>query len=266
MATTSALGTGTPSFFDVEGRCIPAKLFDRVTEPDRTYRIDQPALESRIRLQRVTSFLKGSEILPADQFESSISSLLAGITSDPKIRNVLRGVHLPIGLPRIPAGLDYGEILEEAFFPVLEASYKDAFPGRQFQNNCRGRLKGRIKLVPRTRHERLLAAMNDGPVCAIFFPPALLGYSVLAARQQIESLPESFILSGPFDGAMAFAMYPQELARDKLAPGVALPGVHWRRECASVNLKPANVCLSFHYMGPLGNASSRYSNGLLYIG
>lgn len=266
MAATSALGTRSGSLFDVDGRCIPVKVFDRVTFPDRSHHVEQPVFDNTSRLQRVTSFLNSGDILPSARFDSDISMLLQNIATDARLKNVLRGPHFPVGLPRIPAGLDYGEVLEVAFFPLLEASYREAFPDRHFQNQCKGRLKGKIKHVPDARHDKLTAAMHVGPVSAIFFPLALWGYSVRAAQQQIEALPDAFLLSGAFDVTMAFAMYPRELARDKLVPGIGMAGVHWRSQRASVYLKGSGQALHFCYMGPLGHASTRYSNGLLYVG
>lgn len=266
MATTSTLGTENRCLFDSEGRCVPVDLFDRVTLPKRTHWIDQPPLNNDTRLARLAQILKGSEIVSTDVFQARVDGLLEKLRADPQLENVLRGVHLPICLPRIPLALDYGEILEEAFLPVLRVSYAEVFPQRRIQNHCAGRLKKKIKVVPYSRHERLLTAMNAAPISAIFFPLALWGYSVRAAQQQIMALPEGFCLGGAFDAMMAFIMYPHELGRDKLTPGISMPGVCWRSEVATLYLKSSEQCLDLSYMGPLGNACSRYSNGLLYIG
>jgi hypothetical protein len=106
--------------------------------------------------------------------------------------------------------------------------------------------------------------MATRPVVGILFPVALQGYSILAAREQMASLPEGFVLSGVLDACVAMVEYPDVLARDDYAPTLVCAGTTWQANL-SLCFHPDNKSLNF-CVADEAFAVGSFSPSLLYIG
>lgn len=249
---------------DKHGRVIPAKsLQSAVCDPNRDFYLKQPKIDYGQVMTRLSNYLQVRVDCSAAEFERRANKLIEQLSADPRLSNLLKGVHLPIVLPQMPVD-DYGKVLDEVFLTAVEKAYAAAFPGRPFNNYRKGDLAGKVTIITETRHEQLLAKMSAGTVVGIYFPTTLQGFSIPAVREQMASLPENVILSGGLDIAMAMAMYPEILARDFHTPGLDLAALQWSSAAYSLYFRAHGDCL---YFGGRGLDAHDYcSGGLLLLG
>lgn len=260
----ASLVKATAKLVDKHGRVIPAEgLQSAVCDPYRSFYLKQPAIDYGQVMTRLSTYLQVRVDLSASEFEGRANKLIEQLSADPRLSNLLKGVHLPILLPQMPVD-DYGKVLDEVFLTAVWKAYTAAFPGQPFNNYCQGNLAGKVTIITETRHEQLLAKMSAGTVVGIYFPTAFQGFSIPAAREQMIFLPENVILSGGLDIAMAMAMYPEILARDFHTPGLDLAALQWSSADYSLYFGARDDCLSFGF-GSLG-ADGSCSGGLLLLG
>lgn len=256
---------------DKNGRIIPSKdLKNTVCDPDKKFRLGQPKMKTLddfgSRLVRFQESFKSGPCLSSAEFQGKVDGLVEQIKDTKTIANLLKGIYLPIILPRLGNFGDYGRLLEDVFLPAVELSYKKQFPDWSFHNYRKNELAGKVSVVAGTRHEKLLDMMARELVVAIYFPNLLQGFSVLASREQISALPESLLLAGGFDTAAAMAMYPDVLARGWYTPGLDMSALSWRSSVCSLSFGAFGGELLFSYRGALGDAGDLYSSGLLFLG
>ena len=188
--------------------------------------------------------------------------LLGKLAADERLAPILNGAYFPICLPKCEIG-DYGHLVDEVFLPAVKRAYMATFGKRHFQDSMTGKLHGQLAIASESRQEILIAKMAIGPVVGILFPVALQGYSVRAAREQIVTLPEQFVLSGVLDTCVAMICYPDFLATDH-APTLVCSGTTWQADfslCFHPGSKSLNFCVADEAI-----ALGSFSPGLLYIG
>lgn len=254
------------TLFDKTGRRIPQSIKANVCDPDRGFNLVQPAMATledyAVRLQRLHKNLGIDTGIAVSEFKQEIERQLELVQSNPKAANILKGVWLPIVLPKLEAN-DLGDILER-YLKAFEKSYLDNFPKRKFNNYREGEIKDKVSVVE-ARYDEVIKRMKQEPVVAIYFPNSLQGFSINASREQAESLPESFALSG-FEAALAGIMYPEVMLRDFHTPGFDLAGFAWRSSDYSLYLKARDVSADFGNRGCLADAYDGYSAGLVFFG
>jgi len=252
------------SLFDKHGRRIPPEgLKSLVADANQDFCLKQPKLDYGRLIARAVEFLQQGPIMSAAEFEARSNAILKQIKSDKQLVNLLKGVYLPIVLPQM-AGNDYGQMLGEVFLTAVERSYTTTFTDRSFNNYQRGELTGKITIAVGVRHEQLIAKMAVGSVVGIYFPTALHGFSIPAAREQMASLPDNVILSGGLDIAVAMAMYPEILAHDFNTPGLDMAALQFGSADYSLFFNAFDSRLRFIRRG-LG-AYGYFSGGLLLLG
>ncbi|MFH0852036.1 MAG: hypothetical protein V1845_00280 [bacterium] len=256
---------------DKNGRVIPAKgLKNAVCDPDKKFYLVQPSLNTidgyANRLVYFQEAFKPGLFMSVAEFEGRANELIGQIKDNKKIVNLLNGVYLPIILPKLESIEDYGRALERIFLPAVKFSFEKQFPGRKFYSYRENELEGKVGIVEGTRHEKLVFNMIKSYVVAIYFPNPLQGFSVLASREQLFHLPESLLMAGGFDTAIALAMYPDVLARDWYTPGLDLSALSWQSSDYSLCFVADDGGLYFGSRGNLGGASGSYSSGLLFVG
>ncbi len=256
---------------DKNGRLIPFKdLKASVCDPDKDFYLVQPKLESVVdyaeRLVRFQEAFKPGPIMSAAEFEGKSKELIAEIRGNKNLANLLKGVHLPIILPKLDNFSDYGQTLEQIFLPVVKSAYEEQFPGQKFVNHRENDLAKKVSIIPESRHKELVAKMGKGIVVALYFPNPAQGFSVLATREQMAFLPECLMLAGGFDTATAQVEYPDILARDFHTPGYDLAALCWHSPVYSLFFRAHVGLLHFVPQGDLGRANDRYSSGLLFFG
>lgn len=257
--------------FDKNGRRIPSKdLQNNVCDPNKDFYLVQPEFKKTKdyadRLLRFQEAFHPGPCISAADFERKSRELLDEIKSIKSLTNLLKGVYLPIILPKPENYTDYGTTLEQVFLEAVESSYKQQFPNRDFYNYRKGELANQVSLMEGTRHELLVERMKQGIVYAIYFPNPLQGFSVLASREQMKDLPEFLILSGGFDTAVAITMYPDTLARNFHTPVYDLSALHWRSPDYSLYFEAVGGRLDFGSGASRGGAGDRCSSGLLFLG
>lgn len=253
---------------DRNGRVIPGKdLQHAVCDANKSFHLVQPEWDPAARLMRFQKAFKPGPVMSVAQFESESSRLIAEISGDKILQNLLSGIYLPIILPKLENFTDYGKIFKEGFLSAVKFAYEQQFSGRKFCNWWENDLAGKISIVPESRHDKLVEKMKRGFVVVIYFPNPLQGFSVLAVREQMAALPESLILAGGFDTASAMAMYPDVLARDFKTPGYDLSALSWRSPVGSLDFRADDGRLIFGSRGRLGRAvGALCSSGLLFPG
>lgn len=250
--------------YDRNGRRIPPRgLVAAVCDPNRDYCVSQPQLDYANRLTRLQQAGLTAGITAAD-FEAHSSALLSAIGQDGQIKNLLKGVYLPIVIPQMVI-TNLGETTEK----LVEAagiSYQREFTDRPFTNHRKGELAGQVSVVAGTRYEQLINQLAQGDVVGIYFPACLQGFSVDAQREQLTSLSPEFILSGCIDIPMGWAMYSDILGRDGNTPGYDGSAVQWRSSDFSLDFEASGGCAYFGRRSNLGNAYDYYSGGLFLLG
>lgn len=257
------------ALFDKTGRRIPQGLKANVCDPNRNFNLVQPTMtleDYAVRLKRLQDYLGVDTGITAEEFKLEIERQLKLIQSDPQVANLAKGVCLPLILPKLgKLEMDnLGATLEE-YLKAVGKSYAGVFPDRKFNNYREGELSGKVSVADSTRYNQLIKLMKQRPVIARYFPNSLQGYSVLAAREQMETLPQEFALSG-LDTLIAMVMYPDILARDWYTPGLNLAALSWRSSGCSLYLRANVEFADFGAWGRLADASGDYSAGLVFFG
>jgi hypothetical protein len=252
--------------FDENGRRIPPiGLSSEVCDPKKKFKLIQPEINYAERLERLIKFFpQGTKFVSADEFQSRCEALLEQLRQNKLLSNLLNGIYLPNCLPHFKI-TDYGQDLEESFLLAVANSYEDQFPKRKFHNYRKGELKMQVGIAEGNRHDQLIAKMAEGPAVGIQFFP-LQGYSILADREQLSTLPKSAILSGVVDMATAMVAYPDVLARDYNTPCYDCAANFWQTTTYSLHFRAHDGKLAFGCETDLDSADGCYSGGLLLLG
>lgn len=226
---------GYQPLFDLHGwRLPPPNMKERCGCPSPNVCLaapiefaDNPNLETRF--VRTCKRLGIEPPFEPRVFRDRASKTRSLIVRDEATRNVLCGPCLPILLPSIQDMAPIqdttrcGEIIKKlALLSSIEHAFAEQFPGHCFSDLVIGAW---FSIREGSRHEQLITAMSKGPVVALYFPMALQGYLPLAAVEQMESLPDYFLLAGAIDTMAAMIMYPDVLARDADVPDLECAGV-----------------------------------------
>jgi len=254
--------------FDKNGRRIPPKgLEAAVCDPDRDICFKQLDSDYGSRYAHYCEFSGHPDISP-EEFQRRSEELIASLKADEQLANLLKGVCLPILVPKLANGFDYGQVMEEGL-RVVEKAYCRAFPDREFCDCLKGELAGKVK-VAHPSHEMLIKISMNEPRVGLYFPNPLQGFSVKAARAQMSDLPMELSLSGGLDTMVAMAMYPDVLARDHQTPGLDMAALSWGSSGDlledSLGFKAEDAYLYFARGASLSIASGCDSAGLLFLG
>ena len=204
---------------------------------------------------------KIGSLVDAADFKQRSEMLIGKLQRDERLAPILNGVHLPLCLPMCDIG-DYGRLVSELFLPQVKRAYESTFANHHFQDSMLGKLNDQLTITRGSRQERLIEKMATEPVVGIMFPVALQGYSVQAAREQLASLPEEFVLSGVLDTCVAIITYTDVLATDH-SPTLVCAGTTWQSDfslCFHPGGKTLNFCVADEAF-----AVGSFTPGMLYI-
>lgn len=264
--------SGNIRLFDEHGRRIPKSLRANVCDAYRGFQLDQPEMETETdfvnRILRLHECLSIDTGVTPEQLKAETERLLAIIRGNPQIANIANGVCLPVVLPKLVTN-DLGAELE-LYWAGINNSYAKTFGDRKFYNCPKGTLANKVGVVDGSRHKQLIRQIKEGPVIGLHFPNPLQGFSVCAAREQMSTLPERFILSG-MDTAIAMVMYPDILARDWSTPNLDLAALHLaalRGQFAgdSLYFRADDGSLGFGNTDSWAYALDNHSGGVLFLG
>lgn len=261
--------------FDESGRRIKLQdVHSAVCDPDKVCCVTQPTFFDY--KDRFSRGFKSTGLDPGmswKDFSRIAGELIMRLKADNQLKELLNGPFLPIIIPKSKL-TDIGAMTEK-LVKVARKSYKKNFSKllsrRRFTNYRKNTLKEHVTVIKESRYSELLERIKEKSIVAIYFPTVLQGYSVDAQREQMSSLPEVLILSGPLDIAMAFAMYPDILGRDVDTPVYDCSAVNWAAPNFSGNSLRFDVdardgIAYFDHKEDLMAADGSSSGGLLYMG
>jgi hypothetical protein len=266
----------TRVLIDSHGRRIPDGLRIPVCDADykRAY-IEQPDMSAGMESYdaRTRQLLhSGVATVAPGNLMREVELLAMLIRVNPVVSNILKGVWLPLSLPKLGTGAETGEDLGEAldcYLRAINASCLRKFKGEiSFLRHRVAPLSGKVSIFPGTRQERIIEKMRENCVVGILFPTALQGFSVDAQRKQIASLPEGFSLAG-VEMAIAAVMYPDVLFRDTRTSGLDLSALHMIGHKTSWAIKRYEIGSGHQSIGLDSNAETHtaypdFSGGLFF--
>lgn len=252
-------------FFDEHGRCLPAGLHAPAHAQSRHYfRIAQPVIDYAAIHTRSTQHL-GDSGLSVAAFTQRCEALLQQLREDPQTRNLTQGIAVPFLLPQATHA-DYGTAMAERYLPAAAHAFAEAFPQYRFTDHNKVALPGQLSIAPDSRHERLLQAMQQGPVVGCYFP-CLAEYSLPAALERVQSLPEQFLLSGGYDTSAALIGMPGLLQRtDGYPPLLWLAAVQAEKPLVAYYFEAYGYNLTFNRRPHFGQAAEYWNSGLSVLG
>jgi len=252
--------------FDVSGRRIPSPGIDAPVNPaSPRYGLAQPAIDHSVIHRRISEHIPGAAAVTLNEFRDRAGRLLDGLQADPATREIARGVHVPFFLPS-DRSADPGQALESVYLPAVGASYKARYPKYDFRNELKGGLAGKMRVAAGSRYDVLLQALAAGPIVGVYFPLALSGFSIDAARQQMADLPAGFVLSGGCDAAAALVASPELIMKeDGYPPQLDLAALEGTAARYAYHFAPYGYNLTFNGRYHNGLASDYCSSGLTWI-
>lgn len=252
-------------FFDEHGRCVPAGLHAPALAQSRRYfQIAPQAIDYAAIHARTTRHLGDSGVTAVD-FAQRCTTLLKKLREDPQTRNLTQGIAVPFLLPQAKHA-DYGTALAERYLPAVGQAFAETFPQYRYTDHNKVALPGQLGIAPGSRHERLLQAMQQGPVVGIYFP-CLSEYSLPAALERVQHLPQQFLLAGGYDTSAALIGTPGLLQRtDGYPPLLWLAAVQADKPLVAFYFEAYGYNLTFNRRPHFGQAAEYWNSGLAVLG
>jgi hypothetical protein len=258
--------TVVQNLFDVAGRRIPdAGLGGPVNDATDRYSLAQPAIDYAGIHARITEYLGTGGLPSAAELADRAEALLETLRRDEETGSLANAVRVPFMLAT-GGHDDLGQALDGVYLPALGRSWKARFPKYDFKNELQGRLAGKVGIAAGSAYERLVKATAEGPVVGYYFPLALSGFSVDAARQQIAALPDTFALSGGQEVCVALVGCPDLIMKkDGYPPQLELAALQGSAPTYGYHFAPYGYNLTFNGRHHNGQASDYVSPGLTVI-
>ncbi len=256
--------------FDKNGRRIPyPELMGKVCDANPKYTVAAPS-ESFI-LRNISKLLKEIPGVSLVMFKEKIDELTKKLKENPVTANLLAGTNFPIIIPSIPSAILNLGRTSETYIQKAKMSLNSYFGTNVLiedllESVSVSEVNTRVVAIKDgSRYEKLVNKLLSKPVFALYFPCALQGFSPEAALNQMSTLPSNIILSGLIDTSMAYAIYPEFLAKDRYTTG---------QYCSSFFYGPYDLTLSFRMVerNELNFATTQskealsfFSNGLIVL-
>lgn len=204
--------------FSENGRRIASpsmRVFSNL--PSDYYRINQPANDSHLILERIKKNNLVNTKLGSPDFENRLISLKNKILNNYSFQNILKGVHIPFAYQTTIKNDELGSDLEDNLLPSLQRSFNDSYPNSYFKAILQSNsiLKNNLKIDSNSRYEKFNEISNKNTVVGWYFPQALQGFDIASQRLQMNELPHStefgVCLSGAKDITAALVGNPDLL-------------------------------------------------------
>ncbi|OSM07001.1 hypothetical protein [Magnetofaba australis] len=259
--------TAAPTrLFDDTGRRIPPVGLQAEAHPiSRGYfKIDPQQIDYAAIHSRLTRLLPLQGAPDAAAFQARVEAALASLRADPNTADVLTSQAIPFMLPRATYA-DLGAAVEETYIPAVAAAFGEVQPDYDFTNHHIGGFGGKLAPAPGARQETLLARMADDVVVGVLLP-CLPGYSVPAAREQMASLPEQFLLAGALEQCAAFVSIPDLLVRPHGYPPLLMwSGAQYDNDEFAPHFEAYGYNLTVNSRGHFGHANEYWSHALTVL-
>ncbi|MBT4162878.1 MAG: hypothetical protein HOC70_10285 [Gammaproteobacteria bacterium] len=253
------------NLFNEYGRLVPESLTNAVYEQSRRYFLcDAPSTDLDDIYSRTCNILGPADDLTADDFRGRIEKILSSLESDPATKGITAGVHIPLLIPRMDID-DLGSALEEHYLPAVERAFLQRLPEAEFSNETNG-LAGKLSVRDGSRHGQLLEKLAKQSVVGVYFP-AMTEYSVPAAVEQIQRMPENCLLTGGIDLCAALIAAPDALIRkDGYPPTFWLTAIQGESENICYHFEAYGYNLKLYRRAHLGQTSEYWWQGITVLG
>ncbi|MEC9412117.1 MAG: hypothetical protein VX829_05500 [Pseudomonadota bacterium] len=255
----------TEECFDVYGRCLPGSIRAQAHKKTRRYFIlDTPEIDLQQIYNRHQSVFDIEKVLAFSAFENKVNAIKASIAKHSSMENILNGPGIPFILPQLHQN-DIGQQLEQRFLPAIAQLFADYLPDSDFTNHVEESLVAKLTPAASGRQQYLLNKVRESAVVGMYFP-CFLGFSVEAARQQIELFPENFLLSGAYDTTAAFISVPELLFRkDGYPPLLWLAGMETDNPKANYHFEAYGYNLTFNKRPHFNQAAEYWASGITVL-
>lgn len=244
-----------------------------VGEPDWKFLLKVPQFFGQSRFaQALAQFAKhlpaGSKLPKLGAFYNRFMAIIETVSGRKDVSGIMNGPCLPLVFAAGAIEGDLGTYLKRTVLAGVKSAYKGQFKGRQFDNCHKGDLAGQVNYVPESNLHSLLEAMDAGPVVAAYFPDALRTWSILADREQMDTLPQDlkFVLPDVIIHGHAIIGYPDVMACSYQILGQDCAANTWLSPEDSFCFKASDEDLGFSGTDRLAETFGSYSGGLLLLG
>lgn len=258
------------ALFDDSGRCIPDQLEAAVhVKTRRQFSLVQPKLDFGAIHQRLAAALDAHGSISPEDFQARAETILRGIAADPATASLAEGVRVPFFLPKTPdirTG-DMGDKIQNIWIKAVGQTFTSTFPKYSFtDHNAKAGLSGKLAVQPGSRHDALLDAMSRDAVVGWFFP-ALREYSLPACLEQLQKLPEKFLLAGGVDLSAALIACPDLLhRRDGYPPLLWMAALSGEKPNVAYHYEAYGYNLTFNRRVHFDQAAEYWAAGLTVLG
>ena len=200
--------------FDGYGRLVPEGLFAKANLSSRRYFKPNEKSQDPVQIYRnIETYLGRLPDLSLDEFEAKIAQLKHMLAQDPHLHQLERCTPIPFILPKGTVTADL-QVSMTTYIASLKRSFEENQPGRHFTDHSIDEWKALFSINPKSRAARLMTLCETQSVVGLFCP-ALPEYSVPAAFEAIEQLPDLLTLSGFFEIAAVLIGSPDYLINTK---------------------------------------------------
>ena len=252
--------------FDENGRCIPKNINSPVNIETRRYFIfESRTINYNHIYDRIKKHLDPKTELTIEEFETRSKKIITNLQKNPLTENITKGVGVPFFLPRKNYS-DIGTDLVNHYIKALEKSFHETHPKYEFVNHCKQDLSNQLKVVPNSRHEKLLESMQEDVVVGYYYP-CLMEYSMPAAIESVNDLPSQFLLAGGFDTCAAFIGSPNLLLRENGYPPLLwMTALKSNGEDVGYHIEAYGYNLTFNRRAHLKHVAEYWAHALVILG
>ena len=156
--------------------------------------------------------------------------------------------------------------MKGCFLPAIERSLKGKYSETELRDCCNESLNEKLTITDGSRHESLIKGMNHEDVIGCYFP-CLTEYSVPAAIEKVQQLPEKFLLAGGYDTAAALIGSPELLFRaDKYPPLLWLSAISGDKKGVDFHFESYGYNLAFNQRAHFDRVAESWACGLVVLG
>lgn len=259
-------------FVDGNGVFIPGRgITAKVTAAHWQFDLGKTTVVYEEVIEALSYAFERKDFPSATELQERLEQLKAALLADERFCHLIDGQYacpLITVIPPTPVD-DYGQTLWQKYVPALARVYARQFPGRAFNDYRKDSLVGQVTVLAGTHHDKVVKLAAEGFVPGLFFPNAMQGWSVLAQRQLIATLPGNpfqFSLGGGIDTFSAWMGNIGVTARDFNAPGQDMSALQWREPSYSLYFGAGGGRLDFGGGAGLGDAGDDVSGGFFVFG
>ncbi len=268
MILAEALSAPAARLFDDRGRRLVRDLNSAAHSAVRgRFVCSQPTIDYVSIHDRISRHLNCVGVISDATFQNRAETILQTLRDDSQCADIVNAVVVPFFLPQVHQALsrDIGSDIEEIYLPAIDRSFRETFPTHDFINHHKAGLTSKLHVVPGSRHESLLQAMESEVVVGCLFI-SLTEFSLPAAVEQLRDLPQHILLAGGADVSAALIGSPELLLRlDGYPPLIWLAALGAEIETAGYHFEAYGYDLTFNRRVHFNQAAEYWASGLTVL-